>query len=109
MYYSERHNQMIEALRKTAKETLPEGSVVRLFGSRARGDAHSDSDWDIHILVPSPERLPWSQISHYTEPFYNLELEYNEIINIIVHSFAGWEKRWFMPLHNNIEKEGILL
>lgn len=25
---------------------------VRLFGSRARGDAHTGSDWDLFVIVP---------------------------------------------------------
>jgi uncharacterized protein len=31
---------------------------VLLFGSRARGDAHERSDFDIAIETPHPEKLP---------------------------------------------------
>lgn len=38
-------------IRNTAKSTIPSGSKAILFGSRARGDTHQDSDWDILILL----------------------------------------------------------
>lgn len=38
-------------IRNTAKSAIPSGSKAILFGSRARGDAHQDSDWDILILL----------------------------------------------------------
>lgn len=34
-------------IRNTAKSAIPSGSKAILFGSRARGNAHQDSDWDI--------------------------------------------------------------
>ena len=34
-------------IRNTAKSAIPSGSKAILLGSRARGDAHQDSDWDI--------------------------------------------------------------
>ena len=101
--------KVIDAIRKTAKETLPEGSVVRLFGSRARGDFRNDSDWDIHILIPGPEKLSLKTVGEYSVPFENLGLEIDEEINPVIHSFLGWEKRWFLPFRHNIEKEGLFL
>ncbi len=40
---------------------------VILFGSRARGDAHPDSDYDILIIAPS-ELPPWKR----TPPVYDV-------------------------------------
>jgi predicted nucleotidyltransferase len=35
---------------------------VRLYGSRARGDAGEKSDFDIAIAAPAADRAEWSQI-----------------------------------------------
>jgi predicted nucleotidyltransferase len=37
-------------LRRVLREWNPER--IQLFGSRARGDANPDSDWDILVVVP---------------------------------------------------------
>lgn len=42
---------MVDMLRETAQQNLPSDSRVWLYGSRARGEAHSHSDWDVLILV----------------------------------------------------------
>ena len=41
----------INELREVAKKSLPAGSTLWLYGSRARGEAHADSDWDLLVLV----------------------------------------------------------
>ncbi|MDA8192371.1 MAG: nucleotidyltransferase domain-containing protein [Thermaerobacter sp.] len=37
---------------------FPEVERIILFGSRARGDARPDSDWDFLVVMPSPQRPP---------------------------------------------------
>ena len=48
-------NEVVEEL----KERLTDGLVaVVLFGSRARGDAHEESDWDVLVIARNlPDRL----------------------------------------------------
>lgn len=104
-----RYKKVIEAIKAKGKEILPEGSTITLFGSRARNEAREDSDWDIHILVPGPERLSLAQTGDYAVPFLELGYEIGEDIEPIVHTYAGWEKRSFLPLYINIRNEGILL
>ncbi len=106
---SERYAKVVSMIKKIAAMILPSGSKVTLFGSRARGDARKDSDWDIHILVPGPEKLTFSMTRDYAYPFEEAGWEIDEEINPIVHTFSGWEKRKFLPLFHNIQKDGILL
>lgn len=104
-----REEYVLNAIRDKAREVLPEGSLVRLFGSRARNEAHEDSDWDVHILVPGEEKLPLKVISDLSYPFAELGWELDEEINVLMHSFKGWEKRSFLPLYKNIEKDAKII
>ena len=105
----EKYILLIDALKAKAKEILPKGSRLALFGSRARGDARPDSDWDLHVMVPGPEKLPWSQWDVYACPFSDVGLEFDEIVNPLLYSFAGWLKRKALPFHENVENEAVIL
>ncbi|MDE5554818.1 MAG: nucleotidyltransferase domain-containing protein, partial [Muribaculaceae bacterium] len=71
----DKYNHLLEKLIDKAAEILPKGSQVALYGSRARGDARPDSDWDLHILIPGEERLPWSKWDAYAWPFAEIGLQ----------------------------------
>ena len=47
--------QVIESIREVAKKTLPPRSTLLLYGSRARGEEHQGSDWDLLILLDKAE------------------------------------------------------
>ena len=48
---------MLNVLQRVAKEVMPVGSQVWLYGSRARGEAHKDSDWDVLILLDKDNNI----------------------------------------------------
>lgn len=101
---------LLEALRKKAAEILPEGSRLALYGSRARGEAREDSDWDLHILVPGDEDLPPKAYDTYAHPFFELGLyEYGEEVNARVYSIGSWLKQSFLPYYKNVEHDAIIL
>ena len=109
MKFSFRHNQIVDALKQKAAEILPEGSRVALFGSRARGDAHSDSDWDVHILIKGEEKVPWDLWDKYAWPFNELGMSLNADVNPRLYSYSGWEKRNFLPFYKNVERDLIII
>ena len=94
----------VKALVKT---TDPEAEVI-LFGSRARGDAREDSDWDILILTPKTVTLKVEQA--FRHKLFELELEYGQAISTFVYSKADWnDKHSVTPFYHNVEVEGILI
>ena len=61
---------IIQGMREIAKAVLPSGADAFLFGSRARGDARLDSDWDVLILIDG-ERATGADFDKYAYPFVN--------------------------------------
>lgn len=109
MSEQEKYQRIIQAFKEKASQILPKGSRVVLYGSRARGTARPDSDWDIHILIPGEEKLPLSMWDKYAWPFSEIGLYLNEEINPRLYSFAGWVKRSFLPFYRNVEKDAVII
>lgn len=109
MSEQEKYNRIIQAIINKAAEILPKGSQVSLYGSRARGDARPDSDWDLHILVPGEERLPISKWDEYGWPFEQIGWDFDEWVTPRAYSFAGWIKRNFLPFYKNVENDKIII
>lgn len=87
---------------------LPQGTKAYLFGSRARGDFHKDSDWDILILMDK-ENIEEADFDKYSFPLYLLGWEHNTQITPIMYTQKEWREHRFTPLYKNIEKEAIQL
>lgn len=105
----DKYNHLIDALRAKAAEILPKGSRLALYGSRARGDARPDSDWDIHILIPGDEKVPLPLWDKFAWPLADVGLIMNEIVNPRLYSFVGWAKRSFLPFYKNVENDKIII
>jgi len=83
------------------------GAEVYLYGSRARGEAKRLSDWDILILLNSPN-LSFKLETKFMDEFYEVELETGEIISPLLYTKKDWDEiRWNTPLYENIKKEGV--
>lgn len=104
------YTRLIKAIQRKASEILPRGSQVALYGSRARGDARPESDWDLHILIEGEEKTPWSQWDKYAWPFEEMGMfEFNQTINARLYSFSGWLKRSFLPFYKNVEHDKVII
>ena len=82
---------------------------VVLHGSRARGDAEPDSDWDFLIVLSVP--LDWKLKSAIRKEVYVVELETDEILSTIIHTEQSWNDpiRRASPLHQAVSYEGIAI
>lgn len=88
-------------------QNIEQNAQVILFGSQARRDNRSDSDWDFLILLDQEPTMALKD--KIRERLYEIELETNEVISTIIHQKKEWEKRAVMPIHQIIEEEGVEL
>ena len=57
---------IVAQIQTLGRKLLPQGSHLLLYGSRARGDNHADSDWDLLVLLNRPhnENADFAAISY---------------------------------------------
>ena len=96
---------MIKAMRNVLNGIDPTVQAI-LFGSRARGDAEEDSDWDVLVLINKP-RISLSDYDKYSYPLRELGWDMDEIINHVLFSTKEWDEKNFTILNHNVRNEGI--
>lgn len=81
---------------------------IWLFGSKARGDFHEDSDIDLLMVVHD---LDSRKRSHIYQTAARCSLEYDVLINIHVLDKRRWDeiKRYQDTLWREIERDGVSL
>ena len=95
--------QFLREVKRYVHDIDPQAEVW-LFGSRARGDAREDSDWD--FLVLTEKVADWSLKNQLRDHLYNIELSSDKVIGSIVHSKQEWEEDYAVtPLYRNIKRE----
>ncbi len=86
----------------------PDAEII-LFGSHARGDSNSNSDWDIMVLLNNLT-VDRKLEKEYREKLFDVELEVGEPISTFVFSKKDWEtKHSITPLYLTVKRDGIVL
>lgn len=99
--------QISRLIRNSIRSIDPKAEVI-LYGSRARGDERSDSDWDILILTDYYVNI---QIERkFRDKLYDLELKTGKLFSVFVYSKNDWQtKQRITPFYQNVVQDGILL
>ena len=102
-----KEQKQIPELMKQAVHEIDPTAEVYLFGSRARADFDSESDWDFLLLTDSiPDEKYKNTIR---ERILDFELETNQTISVIYRNKTRWNELEITPLYQNIKVEGIQL
>lgn len=79
---------------------------VWLYGSRARGDNKSDSDWDLLVIVN--KQLSFREAyDNFAYPFVELGWDYNQAIVPVIYTRNEWENEKNSMFYNNVIKDRI--
>lgn len=97
-------DQLTYQVKRSVKSIDPKASVY-LFGSKARGDESSYSDWDFLILT-SKEATEKNK-KEIRASLIDAELESEQVISTLIYSKATWDNYKNTLLYKNIKRDGI--
>jgi len=107
---AEQDRALLDHVRAAVLEVEPSARII-LYGSRARGDAEPDSDWDLLVLVDGA--VDHRRADAVSRRLYALLLEQDDcpVLCAIVRGKEEWDSSLYraMPFHANVEREGVEL
>lgn len=95
-------------IKDTALAVMPENGKVILFGSRARGNWHEGSDWDLLVLLDK-DCISESDHERYAYPFWELGWDINAMIHPIIYTMKEWNARRGSEFYDNVISEGVVI
>jgi uncharacterized protein len=79
---------------------------VVLYGSRARGDARPDSDYDVAVFLEDLDDR-WAEADRIALAASNITTETGEVIHAMPYRAGSYKER--TPLMHELRREGIEL
>ncbi len=99
--------EILKEIKQAVLDVDP-GAEVVLFGSRARGDFHEESDWDVLVLVDKDEK-DYNFRRKIRKALLRLELKFDQAITGIIRNKIFWQKLKLTPFFSEIQKDGVIL
>ena len=99
---------MKEMIKANIHEVEPEAEVW-LYGSRTRGTARPDSDWDVLVLSPRSS-LSVSEEAVFIDHITDLMVETGQVIHLFAYGKNDWHNNHSItPFYQNVTREAIRL
>ena len=106
-YLSKEESKALEKFTRGVKSLLGDNLLIlKLFGSKARGDFSKESDIDILLVV---KEITSELRDEIFDLLLDIDLEYNPKISLIILSEYEYQKNAEMdsPFIAGIEKDGV--
>ena len=103
------HDTVLQNIKSIAQASFPTGAKLILYGSRTRGDAKADSDWDLLIIVEQTTALSLADCGMLTDALLEYGWNNNIEVNPLVLTSKQWEKQQHTLFYHNIQQDGITL
>lgn len=100
--------EILERVRQTIRSIEP-GAEIILYGSRARGEADAESDWDLLVLLSGLVDVDRATALRYR--LFELGLETDSVLSSIVLSEEAWNSDLYraMPFHSRVSRDGVAI
>ena len=99
---------VIDNIRKVGARVLPKGSSIYLYGSRARGDYHNGSDWDLLLLLDKPV-MNYKDKDNFEFPFVDMGWDLGQDISARAFTKDQWFKGTHTLFYFNVEQDKLLI
>lgn len=103
-----KREELLARVKQVVHAVEPEADIL-LYGSRARGDAQAESDWDFLILLDgSVDDTRTDRVRHQ---LYELEWDSGEVLSAIVRSYEVWNSPLYQvtPFAQNVQAQGVVV
>lgn len=107
--FSEEHKQLLKRIKSTILALEPDAEVY-LYGSRARGDAEEDSDWDVLVLVSGS--VTAARKHQIWDALYDIEIATLTIVSATVKSRQEWQGNSILqatPFYRTVSQDALSL
>lgn len=102
------YQTMSEQIKQNVHE-VDATAQVWLYGSRARGEAREDSDWDV-LVLSSKDKLTFKEEETFMNHICELMVETGQAIQLFAYGMKDWHANHSVtPFYKNVQSEAILL
>lgn len=102
------YQSMLKRIKQNVQEVEPSAQVW-LYGSRARGEAREDSDWDV-LVLSQKEKLTFREEERFMDHICDLMVETGQAIQLFAYGNKDWHtSHAITPFYRNVQSEAIRL
>ena len=103
------NEQTMSELIKQNVHEIDNTAQVWLYGSRARGEAREDSDWDV-LVLSQKDKLTFKEEEKFMDHICELMVRTGQAIQLFAYGMKDWHTRHSItPFYKSIQSDAILL
>lgn len=99
---------VITRLKNFVRKFMPTNTAVWLYGSRARGDNRTDSDWDI-VIILDKEKANAEDFNSLAFPICMFGVDLKQVFIPQIYGKQEWENMSISPYCQNVMKDKLVI